>query len=236
VLLPTLLIALAANIRPSLIIYAALLCFWPTRSITRPILVAIISLLIFIVALVFDGHIYPDYTLDNFLKGLEIYNALFVTGDWGFSYSTSIFTLLKFIFKLLGLKFVAAYAINFQILCTALCGIYFSWLYLKKLIGDTSFVFLITTLSMLGTPIFADYHLLLFALPAILVLMNQAGKDRLNIQQRKINNTIFFACCLMLSPLNYFNYDGLYVFNLLKTLIAIGVTIYLVRQKLALQF
>jgi len=202
VLLPILLIALAANIRTNLIIYAALLCFWPTISFTGPIFVAIVSLLIFIVALFFDSHIYSDYTLDNFLKGLEIYNALFVTGDWGFSYSTSIFTLLKFIFKLLGLKFVAVYAINFQIACAALCGIYFSWLYLKKLIRDTSYVFLLTALSMLGTPLFADYHLLLFALSAILVLMNQFDKDQLNTQRKKIDNTIFFACCLMLSPLN----------------------------------
>lgn len=231
--IPTLLIALAINTRPNLIIYATLLFFWPIRSFARPIIATIISALIFLATLAFDGYIYPDYTLSNFLKGLEIYNALFVIGDWGFGYSSSLFTLIKFVFKFLGLKFIAIYAIKLQVACIALAGIYFFWLYLKKLIGDTSFIFLITVLSMLGTPIFADYHLLLFVLPAILVLMDQSGKDDLNAKQRKINNTIFFTCCLMLSPLNYLNYDGLYVFTLLKTLIAIGVATYIARQKSA---
>ena len=233
VLIPTLLIALAINIRPNLIIYAILLFFWPTRSFTRPIIAAILSTLIFLATLAFDNYIYPDYTLSNFLKGLEIYNALFVIGDWGFGYSSSLFTLLKFIFKLLGLKFIAIYAINFQLACTAIAGVYFCFLYLKKSIEGTSFVFLITALSMLGTPIFADYHLLLFAVPAILALIDQAKEDHPNTQQRKINNIIFFTCCLILSPLNYINYDGLYVFTLLKTLMVVGVAIYLTRQKSA---
>jgi hypothetical protein len=87
---------------------------------------------------------------------------------------------------------------------------------------------------MLGTPIFADYHLLLFTIPAILVLMDQANKDGQNEQKTKINSIIFFTCCLMLSPLNYINYDGLYVFNLIKTLTAIFVGVYIIRKKAVL--
>jgi len=234
VLLPILLIALAINIRPNLVIYVTLLYFWPTRSFSRPVIAIVISLLIFITTLALDTHIYPDYTLYNFQRGLEIYNTLFVTGDWGFGYSSSLFTLSKFLTKILGIKLITIYAINFQIVFTTLTGIYIFWLYFKKSVCSTSFVFLITALSMLGTPIFADYHLLLFTIPAILVLMDQANKDGQNEQKTKINSIIFFTCCLMLSPLNYINYDGLYVFNLIKTLTAIFVGVYIIRKKAVL--
>ena len=228
VFVPIVLIAIAVNFRPNLIVYTALLYFWPCRSIARPVLSVVLAFIIFAIALFLDNYIYPNYTFDNFIKGLKIYNLLYISGDWGFGYSSSLFTLFKFIFKLIGIEFFASYAINFQIAFTMTGLVYFAWLYNKEKIGDIVFVFLLTAISMLGTPIFADYHLLLFIIPAILVLWNRNEKNGNNNFQIKINNIIFITCCFMLSPLNYLNFEGLYVFNLLKTLTVSGVMIYLI--------
>jgi hypothetical protein len=231
VFVPIVLIAIAVNFRPNLIVYASLLYFWPCRSIARPVLTVILALIIFTIALFFDNYIYPNYTLDNFIKGVKIYNLLYVSGDSGFGYSSSLFTLFKFIFKLISIEFVASYAINFQIAFTMTGLVYFAWLYAQEKIGEIVFVFLLTAISMLGTPIFADYHLLLFIIPAILVLWNRNEKDRNNKCQIKINNIIFITCCFMLSPLNYLNFEGLYVFSLLKTLTVFSVMIYLIYKQ-----
>jgi hypothetical protein len=232
--LAILLIALAINIRPNLILYVVFLYFWPSRSIIRPIIALVLASIIFLILLFFDNYVYPDYTLGNFLKGLEIYNNLYVSGDRGFGYSSSLLTLIKFTCKLIGLEFVANYAVKLQLAFTMVIFFYTSWVYSKKRIGDTSFLFLITALSMLGTPVFADYHLLLFIIPIFFVLKNQeADYLHLNALQKKINRIIFITCCLMLSPLNYINYEGLYALTLIKTLAAIKVTVFLLRQKIS---
>lgn len=228
IFLPILLMAIAINFRPNLIVYAPLLFFWPNRSFARPLITFSVSFVIFLIALLFDSYIYPHYNLDNFLKGLKIYNSLFVIGDYGFGYSSSLFTLFKFIYKVFGLNFDAAYFIKVQVAFTISGLLYVCWLYAKKRIKEVDFLFVLTVISMLGTPIFADYHLLLYAIPAIIVILNRNARAGWSEHQEKINSIIFLTCCLMLSPLNYINYEGLYVVGLLKTLTASFVGMYLI--------
>lgn len=226
--LPTLLFALAVNIRPNLVLLAPLLYFLGgcrTRIFGTFIF---FCLTIFAVSLSYAGLIYPDYTFSNFLAGLEIYKATHVIGDGGFGYSTSIYTALKLAQKLFDLN-VSLEIVGTLVSLTGFLGAtYFTVQRKLENIDDVELGFALTAMSMLTTPVFGDYHLLTFLVPILLIskLFPSASPGSECVNKTYI--PIVLASAVMLSPLNYWNYGGLYVMSLAKTLIILAACSFLI--------
>jgi hypothetical protein len=157
---------------------------------------------------------------------------MYVIGDWGFGYSISLYTLFKLISKL----FTITADFNLIILILGIGGvislIYVYTLYGFRLIQKESLLFLLSAISMLFTPVFADYHLLIFALPALFAVAKVADNDNKQEYVWSSNGMMFVACCIMLSPLNYIGYEGLYAAAMLKIPLVLVVSYTLVNKNL----
>jgi hypothetical protein len=228
---PVVLMAIAVNIRPNLAVFVPLFYFLPNRNLVRPLAVLCFALFIFIGSAYLVNRSYPEYTLENFLKGLEIYKEMYVIGDWGFGYSISFYTLLKLISKL----FTITVDFNLTIFVLGIGGLismaYVYTLYGFRLIQKESLLFLLATISMLFTPVFADYHLLVFALPAMFAIAKVADDNNKHEYVWNSNGMMFVACCIMLSPANYIGYEGLYAAAMLKIPLVLVVSYILVNKK-----
>jgi hypothetical protein len=89
---------------------------------------------------------------------------------------------------------------------------------------------MLASISMLFTPVFADYHLLIFALPALFALKEEQHSTNLRSHPFSIGGMTFIASCIMLSPLNYISYSGLYITSLLKIPVALVMMYFLMSR------
>ena len=226
-----LLMSIAVNIRPNLAVFIPLFYFMPYRNFKRPLAVTVLAILICIGSAYFVNRSYADYTLGNFLLGLNIYKEMYVIGDWGFGYSTSIYTLFKLICKLINIKTETNLALPILSMVGLLLSTHAYKLYYDGVIQRSGILFLLTTISMLFTPVFADYHLLMFALPAMFALEEEKDARNFGGYSWSLSAITFITCCVLLSPLNYINYDGLYVASMLKIPVVLFLSIILTFQK-----
>jgi len=228
---PVVLMAIAVNIRPNLAVFIPLFYFLPNRNIVRPLAVLCFALFVFIGSAYLVNQSYPEYTQAHFLKGLEIYKEMYVVGDWGFGYSISLYTLIKLISKLFSIK----PDFNLTIFVLGICGVmsmaYVYTLYGFRLIQKESLLFLLAAISMLFTPVFADYHLLIFALPAMFAVAEVTDNNNKKEYVWTSNGMMFVACCIMLSPFNYIGYEGLYAAAMLKIPLVLVMSYILVNKK-----
>jgi hypothetical protein len=225
------LMSIAINIRPNLSVFVPLFYFMPYANFKRPLVVVGLAVVIFLGSAFLVNQSYSDYTLVHFLAGLDIYKEMYIVGDWGFGYNTSIYNLLKLMCKILNIKM----AIDKVLLLLSFIG-FLLWVYAFKLyyagvIQRSGILFLLATISMLFTPVFADYHLLIFALPLIFALEEEKTASNFRQYPWSIGGMIVIACCIMLSPLNYVSYDGLYIVAMLKILTVLAVSYILISQK-----
>ena len=228
---PVVLMAIAVNIRPNLAVFVPLFYFLPNRNFVRPLAVLCFALFLFIGFAYLVNQSYPEYTLENFLKGLEIYKEMYVIGDWGFGYSVSLYTLFKLITKLLAITADFNLAILFLGIGGVISLTYVYTLYGFRLIQKESLLFLLAAISMLFTPVFADYHLLIFAVPAMFAVAKVDDNKNKQEYVRNSNGIMFIACCIMLSPINYIGYEGLYAAAMLKIPLVLVVSYILVNKK-----
>lgn len=216
-----LLMAVAINMRPNLIIFAPLFFFWSKDGLKSLISLFMLSAALFGLSLLYSHAQYPDYTVGNFLKGLQIYQRMYVIGDSAFGYSSSMYTAIKYLLKLAhwttSLSFLIKVISGFLLILVS----YAAYLYYCKKLNDVEFVYLLTASTMLGTPIFADYHLFIFILPILFLLRNNADMFVMGWKKNAMPTFIFVSSCFMLSPMNYYDFNGLYVASLLKTLIVL---------------
>lgn len=226
-----LLMAIAVNIRPNLAVFIPLFYFMPYRNFKRLLAVTVLAIVIFLGSAYFVNRSYADYTLGNFLLGLNIYKEMYVIGDWGFGYSTSIYTLFKLLCKIINIK-MATESVLLILSMTGLFLLGYAYkLYNSGVIQGSAILFLLATISMLFTPVFADYHLLIFTLPAIFALDEEKENNNFKNYSFSLSGLTFIASCIVLSPLNYLNYDGLYVAALLKIPVALAISFILVSRK-----
>lgn len=227
VVISLVLISLAINVRPNLVVFLPIFYFLPVKNIWRPFFLIVLAAGIFLGCLHVVNIYYPAYSIDSFFAGLSTYKSMYVYGDGGFGYSTSLYTFLKYIDKLFGLN------VPLQILAALVSGIsflaflIFTYLYSKRQITIDEFVLLLTTLGMLSTHIFADYHLLIFVLPILLML---GSKEEVTIKADVVHKhrlKLFLFCVFMLAPVNYVESKGVYVLPFVKTLTALWVCVYI---------
>lgn len=214
------LLALAINIRPNLIIFIFALLINDGKKIINKSLIfdtgifLLFSAVIFAISLFLANILYTDYSLSNFLAGLKIYHSIYVVGDGGLAFGSSLFGALKAAFNFNPYLEVAS-----ALFCLALF-LSFTFLYLKRRLDKILYVFTLCGVYILGSPVVADYHLLVFFAPLVLIHLENKLNNDLSTK-RKI---IFFTSILMLIPKNIFFIDGMslqVIFNPLILLISL---------------
>jgi len=200
------LLAIAFNIRPNSAIFMLALYTAQHREFAKRVLIfSVLSGFILGGTTVSTNLLYHDYSIHNFLIGLNIYHTLYVIGDCGSAYNSSLFGVLKLLFGYS--KFIELAGL-FCGLVIALTGLIF---HKKNYIATPTYVFLICLSYMLGTAIFADYHLLVFFAPILLLSqkVHFTGETTLFKSLDFPSVTAFITSCLLLSPKNYFIHHGI---------------------------
>ena len=186
------LLGLACCIRPNAVIFmlpllaltsssrlGALLCFGATG--------AGVSL----AALWGANALHPEYTLRTFQAALRIYYDTYVVRDLGVAYGSSMFGALKLLFGYRpGLDTLAMVPAALIALATAAMA----W---RQALRPSSLLFLTAAAYALGSTIFADYHLLPFLLPLLLLAREEEG-DAMDARAR----AVMICSCLILAPKN----------------------------------
>ena len=213
------LFALAVNIRPNLFLFIPIFYFWPFKAASRPLLASLVTGAICWVAFLFVNHTYSEFSINHFIQGVSIYERLYVVGDGGFAYSVSIFSFVKFLCKLMHLE-LQARLVNSIILLSALVLVaYATVLQHKDRLSRVEYIFILAAVNALGTPVFADYHLMIFFVTIFLVAYDADSDPRL-VGDSMMLIMIFLASVFMVSPLNYVQWHGVYVLPFLKTIVA----------------
>lgn len=211
------LLALAVNIRPNALVFILFLAVLQDKSMPKRLILFLTAVTaIFFVSLEFVGWLYPDYSIDAFLRGLKIYHTLYVVGDGGFGYSSSLYTFMKYFF---------GYNISYEIF-----GFVFPIIFLiialaqfiNHRIDLISYLFVICGTYMLSSSVFADYHLLVFIAPVIFQGLQNTNLPHLEYQPKLVSLTIFGVCCFLLSPKNYIFTEGISLLVLLNPIIMLS--------------
>jgi hypothetical protein len=238
-------LAVAVNIRPNSLIF--LLAFPITLGIRRslkPCIRFFAMALGVVCASYLSVHwIYPDYTISAFRKGLEIYNRRYMLGPGGDQFNSSLLALVKGL-RAASLALVNGYPMDFMLnfqerisgaiigtnvtlvfgalaIIVALVAFWGLWRSsCRRLIAP----FVLTALYCLLTPVFADYHLLVFLAP--LLLLSFHVEDWTG--HYRAVSAIALASIFVLSPKNYtFLNNGCSLQTILNPLILYLAILYL---------
>jgi hypothetical protein len=217
--LDVLLLALAVNIRPNAIIFIfALMIINDGQRAKRFVLFLFSSFAIFLISFYFANLMYPEYTFTNFTRGLGLYHHAYVAGSLGNPNNSSLFILIKL---LLG------YHRPEELLGVAIPGIiifYAFWLFIKNKLNSIEYIFIICSCYMLSSTVFADYHLLVFLAPILILSIRDSNQALLPFTKNNIYQSaslIFITCCFLISPKNYLYLDRISVFELLNPIVAL---------------
>jgi hypothetical protein len=262
-------LAIAMNIRPNAVVFllAFPLALGLRRSL-KPVLSCVALASVLLASSYCAVHrLYPDYTVSTFLRGLQIYNNLYITRSLGDSGNASLWALLKnygtmsinhphlmlvlssallLVALWLGLwhitrwivaapvallamyaQFVAATDMDFHAqafylfsIISGAAALWGLWSSPKRQIAAP---FLLASAYCLFSPVFAEYHLLVFLAPILLILCfcgdERADNDRLI-------SVIAIASALMLVPKNYVYEAGISLQTLLNPLILFCASLY----------
>lgn len=216
-------LAIAINIRPpALIFLAALPLAFGLRESARKIgLLLLLSAAIFAGSLLIEQMLYPDYTFANFLAGLNIYKAGYIVGAGGDGGNASLWGMIKNSVTLGDWRHHYYHDELFRSFLVAcfLLALLSLRIFLQGDRNPSSMSFVLVCLYVLTAPVTAEYHLLVFVAP-LLVLSQTSRIGAMNFQ----SEIVFVASILMLSPKNYIFLEGLSlqtIINPLTLLVAI---------------
>ena len=212
--------SIAINIRPNLLVFVPFFFLLSKEPIKYIFSLGVFCGALFSISISICNYIYHDYTLLNFLEGLKIYEKIYVTGDVGWGFNTSLFNVIKFLSKFFGISFRAS-LVNIIVSALMLMMIsYAIYIFKKKRMYPFEFLYILASITMLGTPVFADYHLLIFISPIFFLVSTHGASFRFELSKDSLVPLIFIISCLMLSPLNYYEFQGFYVASAIKTVVA----------------
>jgi hypothetical protein len=172
----TLALALAVNLRPNAAIFALALPLALGLRASLPHLARLAATAGAIAAGAFAvaARLLPEYRPATFLGALRIYGDLYVTGDHGATFNSSLLGLVKFVARVgdpaaagMGASPALSWAI-FNVTAVALVGAALLALRSGRL-RPSSACFLLVLCYVLGTPTFGDYHLLVVVGPLLLL-------------------------------------------------------------------
>jgi hypothetical protein len=209
-------LAIAANIRPNALVFiiAMPLVTGFKKSIIPIMTVLFMFFFIFTVSIIIDHNLYEYYTFSNFLSGLNIYNQMYIRGDGGDAFNSSLFSLVKNANVILHInlpyQYVWAVGNVMMVLIASLIGYI---IYVHK--QDSLALVMLTYAYILISPVFADYHLLVLLAPiAILYLGYTDWKYNL-----RMFNIIAVSSVLVLSPKNYVYFGSIPLQSILNPFI-----------------
>jgi len=154
----------------------------------------------------FAHHLYPQYSLSSFVKGLQIYDKLYVERGAGVPFGSSLYGLWYVSYHVLGhfgiyppipIKWV------FLVSAAAIFGLVV-WMMIRKTTNMHFIPFAICSLYILINPIAADYHLMVFVLPLILIHLqfDEWKNDRVALA------VVALSAILLLVPKDYVHVGG----------------------------
>lgn len=216
------LLAIAINIRPNALIFSSLLLLvYKDRDLLIKLAaLALLSAIIFVLALIAAGWLYSAYTFPRFLEGLGAYHRIYVQGGLGNAYNSSIFMISKCFFGYTKLGETVSAVV--PVICLLISALQ----YLRGKIKTTAYVYVACGTYMLYTSVFADYHLLVFIAPLMVLELQQRGGDYM-----RSNLVVFWVCCFILSPKNYIFTHGISLLVLLNpVVVALGIVFILYKS------
>lgn len=194
-ILSAILLALAINIRPNVVVFllplVALVSPW--RWKLAPAVIAATAA-VFVLALAGAHALYPQYTLASFRAGLAVYSRMYLVGNDGMAGGSSLMTPLKLLFGL-------AAATLGGLTVAAVIGLSAVWFSARR--ADRAVIlFLVCAAYALGTSSFGDYHLAVFLIVPMAIV----------IDERPMTLSRFAAVSasvLVLAPKNEWFHNGL---------------------------
>ena len=191
-----LLFAVALNIRPNAgLIPLSLFLFrrgWTFRDL---VMLGFATIAVFATGMMAASAFYPDYNLASLLKGLSDYSKLHVVRDFGQAYNSSLFGAFHALF---GYQYWA-YALTIWTAAGILAASCLAvW---RRDIPDSSAVFLALSCVLFATPVNADYHLIVFLAPLVLLAREAGRLDRSGW-------AVLVGCCFLLAPKNYLFHEA----------------------------
>jgi hypothetical protein len=209
VVLSALLLALACNCRPNIVLLSPLLILLGWRNALRAL--GIFALATITLALVSYGlatHFDPDYNLAVARKAIQVYYKFYVHSDAGSEFNNSAFG--AFWPAIHDLRFLPLMENNVLDIVQWIIGLavvtllsLFSVLYLRRQIDRYEYAFALGSLYVLGSTIVGVYHLFFFAFFILVV-----GSSSFQLQPKRCHYLILFAAVFMLIPKNYLFHHG----------------------------
>lgn len=185
------LLAVAANLRPNVLILPAILFLALRIGRWRDqVRLGIVGLCLLVLTLGAANAIYPHYNPSTWLKGMEDYRRLYVEHPLSSGFTSSLSSALNLVF---------GYHAAFGSLCLAAGAIVGGLACLMGRSGrltDAQVLFLALAVMPIGLPAFGDYHLLPFLLPPVMMARKA---QRISPSDW----TIFAASMVLLIPKNY---------------------------------
>lgn len=215
-----LLLAIGVNIRPNamIFIFAMLIGNLRFSVLLKGLLYfCILSSAIFFISLRCSHILYHSYTLTHFLKGLYIYHFWYAIHSMGIAYDSSIFGMLKLFpdnfilwgpLKSLPFDFSNSLEVIGMIIA-GLCFLGALWLKIKNKIFNSTYIFMLCAVYVLGSSIIEVYHLGIFFAPLIYLYLESKEwrLNQLSTFKRLEILIVFFASICMLIPKNYYFFN-----------------------------
>ena len=210
VIVAALLLALAFNCRPNVILLTPLFLVLGWRACLRGALVfGFAASILFAICYRLDTRLYPGYDFTVFQKALKIFYKKYVFGKTGsFSNNTAYGAIWPLVRKL-----HFSYTLTHQILIWAqraltpitlfLIGL-FSFYYLRRAIDKYAFAFSLSATYILGSTFLYTYHLFFMAIFIVIL-----ARPSFKIGMTRSDYLILIASALMLAPKNYLYRKGI---------------------------
>jgi|SRR5215467_7771039 len=217
-------LAIAVNIHPNAIIFlfGLPIAFGLPKAIKAGLQFTAIALSIFGVSYFAAHKLYPDYSIATFRKGVAIYEKVYIENGGGIRMGSSLYGLIRALNRglHLGIPFSFEMRIFYLValVLTVLAGTAFWRVWNRETRPGSGGLekrrtsecaqesnhwplslapFFLVSFYCLLSPIFADYHLLVFLAPLILVYFDSVERNG------RLLTVVAVASLLMISPKNY---------------------------------
>lgn len=158
---------------------------------------------VFGLSTLFAYQINSDFNLYNFYSAYKLYDKWYIHGSGGLAFGSSLFGSIKSLLIIISKDInIDRNSINLIKLLTYSSGLLISIAsiigYLKGKITYASLSFLIVSSILLSTPVFADYHLLIFYIPLLSLFSAEYENQSVNFY------TVLLASNILISPFTYY--------------------------------
>jgi len=186
-----LMFAIAVNFKPNAgVIPFVLFLGRQGISFRGAMLLAALSVLLFVGTLGIVHQIYPEYTFQRFLRGLAQYGMAYAGGENGFLVGSSFYGMFRTPLGYSAWMVYPPMILAAAVLAPAILEVR------DGRLRQSECLFLTLAGYVFGSHVFADYHLLVFIIPTILLAREEGSLDLSGW-------TILIPSSLMLAPKNF---------------------------------